>query len=103
MDKVISTIFTIIATVVSGIILFILTRFLSKQEIKEKQDLSIKEEETAIILEFLNALGKLSVANCVALRDGKTNGEINTALSTFEDADKKLYEYLVRTHSQMYK
>ena len=86
MDTVVSMIMTIIATVVSGVILFILTRFLSKQEAKEKQDLSVKAEETAMILEYLNALGKLSVANCIALRDGKTNGEMNTALSTFEEA-----------------
>lgn len=100
MNEVITTILTSSATLVSGTILFLLKRFLSNQQKREEErDLS-KSKENALVLRSLNALGKLTVANSIALRDGKTNGEMTSALHEYEDVEKELYEYLISSRGK---
>lgn len=90
----------ICTTVIGGMILFYLKAVFRKQQKKEDLRDQAKKEETAMVLETLNAVGKLTVANTIALRDGKSNGEIAAALSEYEHVEKKLYRYLVRCHSE---
>ena len=45
--------------------------------------------------EIIEALGKLTVANSIALRDGRTNGEMSSALKEYEQVEKELYASLV--------
>ena len=59
-----------------------------------------KAKDNALILRSLNALGKLTVANSIALRDGKTNGELSTALAEYEAIAKEMYDHLITCHSQ---
>jgi hypothetical protein len=40
------------------------------------------------------------VANSIALRDGKTNGELSTALDEYARVEKEMYAYLILTHAQ---
>jgi len=70
MGSVISIVFTAGATVVSGMVLFFLQRFLTRQQKKEEQRDAVKTKETVLLFQSLKALGKLSVANSIALRDG---------------------------------
>ena len=57
-----------------------------------------KATETALILRSLIALGKLTVANTLALRDGKSRKEINEALKEYKDIETALYEHLISSH-----
>ena len=95
MDSVISMLLTTLATAISGAILFFMKRyFCEHHEIENRRD-SAKAKESALILRSLNALGKLTVANSIALRDGKTNGEMSHALKEYESVERELYSYLV--------
>ena len=98
MNTVFTTMLSIIVTVMSGVILFLMTRFLNQQQSKEKEKEAKKSEENTLILQFLNALGKLSIANCLALRDGKSSADMSAALNEFEKADKALYDYILASH-----
>ena len=100
MGSVISTVFTACATVASGMILFFLQRFLTRQQKKEEQRDAAKAKETALLFRSLDALGKLSMANGVALRDGKTNGELTLALSEWEKVQRQMYDYLISSHAK---
>ncbi len=100
MGSVISTVFTACATVASGMILFFLQRFLTRQQKKEEQRDAAKAKETALLFRSLDALGKLSMANGVALRDGKTNGELTLALSEWEKVQRQMYDYLISSHAE---
>ena len=95
MDSVISMSLTTVATVISGAILFFMKRYFGEQHASEIRREDAKIKENALILRSLNALGKLAVANSIALRDGKTNGEMSSALSEYERVEKELYSYLV--------
>ena len=95
MDSVFSIMITSFASIFSGTILFLLQRFFKSQQKKEEiRDLD-KATQNALILKSLNALGKLTVANTIALRDGRTNGEMSSALKEYEQVEKELYAYLV--------
>lgn len=95
MDSVFSIMLTSFASVFSGTILFLVQRFLKKLQKKEEIRDHDKATQNALILKSLNALGKLTVANSIALRDGRTNGEMSSALKEYEQVEKELYAYLV--------
>lgn len=95
MESMIAWLITATATVVSGMVLFLLKRFFNKQQKKEDQRDKAKAQESALVLRSLNALGKLTVANAIALKDGKPNGELSEALKEYESVEKELYQYLV--------
>lgn len=99
MDTFVSMLISSALTVCSGVILFLLKRLLTKQQEKEENRAREVAAETALMLRSLNALGKLTVANSLALRDGKTNGEMTSALQEYEAVEKEMYEYLIGRHS----
>lgn len=100
MGSVITAVFTVGTTVASGMVLFLVQRFLTRQQKKENQRDAAKARETVLLFQSLNALGKLAVANSIALRDGKTNGELSAALDEFERTEKQMYDYLVSSHAE---
>ena len=93
----------ICTSVIGGMILYALKTLFQKQQEKEDIRDKAKAKETALVLETLNAVGKLTVANTIALRDGKTNGDTTAALTEYEHVEKKLYHYLVQCHSEFVK
>lgn len=99
MNTAITLLITSAASVFSGTVLFLIQRFFKNQQRKDEEREKDKATQTALILKSLNALGKLTVANSIALRDGKTNGELKSALTEYEVVEKELYEYLISTHN----
>ena len=95
MTPVLSVLITSGASICSGLILFLLQRLLKQQQKAEETRDRDKTMQTELILKSLNALGKLTVANSIALRDGKTNGELKAALTEYETVEKELYAYLI--------
>ena len=102
MGSVIAVILTVGTSVASGMVLFLVQRFLTRQQKKEEARDAAKAKETELLFRLLNALGKLSVANSIALRDGKMNGGLTTALAEFEKTERQMYEYLVSSHAETY-
>ena len=100
MDTAMSLIFTISATVISSMILFFMKKYLKTNQKREEQRDRAKAKEGELILRSLNALGKLTVANSIALRDGKTNGEMTAALDEYEKTNKELYQYLISVYTE---
>lgn len=98
MDTAITLLVTSVASIFSGMVLFLIQRFFKNQQRKDEEREKDKAMQTALILKSLNALGKLTVANSIALRDGKTNGELKSALAEYEDVEKELYDYLICIH-----
>ena len=99
MNTMIAIFTTSITSIFSGMVLFLIQRFLKKQQRKEEELEKDKATQTALVLKSLNALGKLTVANSIALRDGKTNGELKNALAEYKIVEKELYEYLIVTRN----
>ena len=48
----------------------------------------------------IDAVGKLTYANAVAIRDGKTNGEMHEAMEAYQENKTEMYEYLLEQNSK---
>ena len=51
-------------------------------------------------LKSIDAVGKLTYANAVAIRDGKTNGEMHEAMEAYQENKTEMYEYLLEQNSK---
>lgn len=88
------------ASIISGMVLFFLQRFFKKkQKVDDERDRA-KAKENMLILKSIDAVGKLTYADAVAIRDGKTNGEIKEAMKAYAEVKDELYEYLLEQNSK---
>ena len=96
----VAIIISILGSIISGMVLFFLKSYFSKQESKEKEREKRKAKENVLILKSIDAIGKLTYANAIAIRDGRTNGELKEALSEYHEVREDLYEYLLEQNSK---
>ena len=91
---------SICASIISGMVLFFLQRFFKKkQKVDEERDRA-KAKENMLILKSIDAVGKLTYADAVAIRDRKTNGEMKEAMKAYAEVKDDLYEYLLEQNSK---
>lgn len=91
-----SIIISICASIVSGMMLFFLQRYFKKKERTEEQAEERQRTKDVLMLKSIKAIGELTVANAIAVMEGKTNGEMHKALDDFEIVDKELYDFLIQ-------
>ena len=94
----ISIIVSVCASIISGMVLFFLQRFFKKKKDEERD--RAKAKENMLILKSIDAVGKLTYADAVAIRDGKTNGEMKEAMKAYAEVNDELYEYLLEQNSK---
>ena len=90
----------IICTVVSalgGALLYFLQRHFKRMEkyVEASEDRRTKKD--LLVLKSLKAIGDLTVANCIAIRDGHTNGELVSAQKNFEAIEKELDAFILES------
>ena len=90
-----ATILSLCASFISGVTLYFVQRFFKRREDKEKEKDAAEKRENILILKSVNAIGKLTEANAIAIRDGRTNGELHAALDEYGKVEKEMYEYLL--------
>ncbi len=83
------------SSIVSGMVLYFLQRFFKKKDKRDEERDAIKQRENILILKSIDAVGKLTYADSIAIRDGKTNGEMKSAIEAYKKADQELYEFLL--------
>ncbi len=96
----ISIILSALASIISGMVLFFLQSLFRK---KAKQDEKKEEKDhkkDVLVIKSINAIGELTHANSVALRDGKTNGEMKKALDLYEKANKEMLDFLIENSTE---
>ncbi len=94
-----ATIISILCSVISGMTLFFLQRFFKNKEKQDKLKEEARRKENILILKSIDAIGKLTYSNAVALRDGRTNGELKEALKDYHNIREELYDYLLEQNS----
>lgn len=100
MEPIFTLVLSAIATIISGVAVYIIKKHLAKKEEEDKQLRKDTERENILILRSINAIGKLTLANSIALKDGKVNGDMTSALKEYETVDKELYNYLLEINSK---
>ncbi len=97
--EILTIILSITASVISGMALFFLQRYFRKKDKADTKRDEIKSKENVLILKSINSLGKLTFANAIAIRDGKTNGEMHEAMESYNEVKDDLYDYLLENNS----
>lgn len=94
-----ATIISIVCSVISGMTLFFMQLFFKKIEDEDKKKEEARKKENILVLKSIDAIGKLTYANAIAIRDGRTNGELKDALKDYHTVRDELYEYLLEQNS----
>lgn len=93
--NVLSIIISIGASVISGMALFFLQRYFKKKEKREAERDRVRRRENVLLMKSLDAVGKLTYANAIAIRDGKTNGEMHEAMESYNESKDEMYDYIL--------
>lgn len=80
------------AGVVSGVFL---RRFDRMEKKMDKQE-EARIEESVVIVTGIRAIGHLSEATAIAQKQGHANGETETAMKHYREANDELNDYLLR-------
>lgn len=91
----VAIIISIASSIISGMVLFFLQFYFKKKAKKDEERDAAKQRENILILKSIDAIGKLTYADAIAIRDGKTNGEMKAAIEAYKEADKEMYEFLL--------
>lgn len=94
-----ATIISIASAVVSGMVLYFLKRYFDQRDKEQAERDKLQARENILILKSIDAVGKLTYADAIAIRDGKTNGEMAAAIKAYKKADEELYEYLLESNA----
>ena len=92
-------IISILSAIVSGMVLYFLKRFFDKKELEQAERDKLQAREYILILQSIDAIGKLTYADAIAIRDGKTNGEMAEAIKAYKKADTELYRFLLEQNA----
>ena len=92
-------IISICASIISGMALYFLKRYFDKRDKAEAKKDELIARENILILKSIDAVGKLTYADAIAIRDGKTNGEMKEAIEAYKKADEELYNFLLEQNA----
>ena len=95
----VAIIISITGSIVSGMVLFFLQRFFKKKAKTDEERDEAKRKENILILKSIDAVGKLTYADAIAIRDGKTNGEMQAAIEAYKKSDEELYNFLLEQNA----
>ena len=96
----VAIIISVASSIISGMALFFLQRFFKKKTKKDEERDAAKAKENILILKSIDAVGKLTYANAIAIRDGKTNGEMHEAMECYSESKQEMYDYLLEQNSK---
>lgn len=95
MEAIISIIISVCSGVISGVVVFLVQRYFKRNEENAKKRNEATKEENTLILKSIKVLGELTEANSIAIRDGKTNGELKAAMKDYNELNKELDDFLI--------
>ena len=86
---------SIVGSVFSGMTLFFLQAFFKKQGKKNEDKEKARQRENVLVLKSIDAIGKLTYANAIAIKDGRTNGELKDAIKDYHQVREDLYNFII--------
>ena len=84
---------------VGGMVSGIVMRRIDKMDKKQDKREEARAEESVLMIRGLQAVGHLAEATAIAQRDGKTNGEMKTAMIYYNKYADDLNVYLLEQNA----
>ena len=91
----IAIVISVVGSIISGMVLFFLQFYFKKKAKQDDEREAKSHKKDILVIKSINALGELTQANAIALRDGKTNGELKYAMKEYEQVNKEMLEFLI--------
>lgn len=91
---------SIFCSLVSGVLLYYVKRYFKQRDSVLNRNNEARHRESVLLLKSIKVLGELTEANSIAIRDGKTNGELKRALADYKEVDEELYDFLLEQSTQ---
>ena len=66
----------------------------AERDRESKERAEARKQESLITMRMIKAVGKLSYANSIAIKEGKINGVMEEALMYYRDASSEMTEFL---------
>ena len=98
--ELISIIISVATSIFSGIVLFFIKRYFDNKEKIEIEEEKARQKENVLILKSIDAIGRLTYADSIAIRDGKINDEMKDAVQSYIAIKSELYDYLIDQNSK---
>jgi len=96
----VAIIISIGSSVVAGMVLYFLQHYFKKKEKNDETREKIQNDKDKLVIKSINAVGNLTVANSIALRDGKTNGEMHKALNDYKKVETEMLNFLIENSNK---
>ena len=91
----VAVIVSIASSIISGMVLFFLQSYFKKKQKEDDEREHKRHKKDVLIIKSLNAVADLAQANSIALRDGKTNGELKRALNGYDSVSKEMTDFII--------
>lgn len=91
-----TTILVIVFTAVLGFFVWLIENNIKKREERDEQRDKDRQEFEILILESINANTDLCIANNIALKNGKCNGESERAMARVSESKQKMQMFLAK-------
>jgi len=95
MHEIIIYILSAVVPAIGGAILYFLKKHFAHLEKCTEDAEERRTQKDLLVLKSLKAIGELTVANAIAVKNGHQNGEMEKAQSDFEQIDKELNDFLL--------
>ena len=90
----VAIVISVASSIISGMVLFFLQRYFKKKHENDEKSEKQRHKRDVLTIKSISEIGDLTLANSIALRDGKTNGELKKALKEYEIVNKEMLEFL---------
>lgn len=91
----VAVIISVASSIVSGMVLFFLQHFFKKKQKADEARERRNHQRDVLVIKSINAIGDLTLANAIAIRDGKTNGELKHALKVYDEVNKEMTNFVI--------
>ena len=91
----VAIIISVCGSIISGMVLFFLQSYFKRKQKEDDAREQKRHKKDVLIIKSLNAVADLAQANSIALRDGKTNGELKRALKEYDSVSKEMTDFII--------
>ena len=95
MHEAITYILSIVVPAVGGALVYFIQKHFKRMEKCNEDAEERRTQKDLLVLKCLKAIGELTCANALAVKNGHTNGEMEKAQKDFESVDKELNAFLL--------
>ena len=97
MNEILIALICTIVSALGGALLFFLQRHFKRMEKLATSREERRAQKDLLVLKSLKAIGDLTCANAIAIKQGHCNGEVDAARKNFEGVEKELDAFILES------